>query len=97
VGRAKKATLQRLDSWLDSIRELGIDGLVEKANGAFYQRRNGILHFHEDAEGHVAADVKISGEWQRVAIDGAAGRRRVVTMLRKEYVPGRAGRSPSPG
>jgi hypothetical protein len=45
----------------------------------------------------VAADVKISGEWQRVAIDGAAGRRRVVTMLRKEYVPGRAGRSPSPG
>ena len=85
MGRAKKATLQRLDPWLEDVRNLGIDGLVEKANGAFYQRRNGILHFHEDDEG-VSADVKVGGEWQRVQIDGAAGRRKVVSLLKKEYV-----------
>jgi hypothetical protein len=84
VGRATKATLQALDPWLDEVRRLGIDGLVEKANGAFYQRRNPILHFHEFPEG-VHADVKIAGEWQRVRVDGAAGRRRVVHLLRTEY------------
>jgi hypothetical protein len=85
VGRATKATLERLDGWLDDVRGLGIDGLVEKANGAFYQRRNPILHFHEDALG-VSADVKVGGEWQRVQIDGAAGRRKVVALLRNAYV-----------
>jgi hypothetical protein len=38
-------------------RRLGIEGLVEKKNGAFYRRRVGILHFHEDEDG-VYADVK---------------------------------------
>jgi hypothetical protein len=85
MGRATKATLQQLDPWLDEVRGLGIDGLVEKANGAFYQRRVGILHFHEDPTG-VAADVKVQGEWQRVPIDRAAGRRKVVQLLRQEYV-----------
>ena len=82
AGRAKKATLQRLDPWLDEVRGLGIDGLVEKANGAFYQRRVGILHFHEDDDG-VYADVKVDGEWERVQIDGAAGRRKVIGLLRR--------------
>ena len=84
AGRAKKATLQRLDPWLEEVRGLGIAGLVEKANGAFYQRRNGILHFHEDADG-VYADVKVAGDWQRVAIDRVAGKRQVIRLLRREY------------
>ena len=84
MGRARKATLLMLDSWLDEVRGLGIDGLVEKANGAFYKRRVGILHFHEDADG-VYADVKVAGDWQRVQIDGAAGKRKVISLLRKEY------------
>ena len=84
MARAKKVTLQQLDPWLDEVRALGIAGLVEKANGAFYQRRNGILHFHEDADG-VYADVKVSGEWQRVQIDRGQGKRKVIAMLRKEY------------
>ena len=84
MGRARKATLQQIDGWLDDVRNLGIDGLVEKANGAFYQRRNGILHFHEDADG-VSADVKVDGEWQRVQIDTAAGKRKVVALLKKAY------------
>ena len=70
------------------MRELGIDGLVEKANGAFSQRRVGILHFHEDADG-VYADVKVDGEWQRVQVDGADGKRRVLDLLRKHYAAGR--------
>jgi hypothetical protein len=86
MARAKKATLQRLDPWLDEVRGLGIEGLVEKANGAFYRKRVGILHFHEDDDG-VYADVKVDGEWQRVQIDGAAGRRKVVGLLRRQYVP----------
>ena len=85
MARAKKATLALLDPWLDEVRGLGIDGLIEKANGAFYQRRNGILHFHEDDEG-IYADVKVAGDWQRVQIDRAQGKRRVVSLLRKEYV-----------
>ena len=84
AGRAKKATLQALEPWLVEVRAIGIDGLVEKANGAFYQRRNGILHFHEDADG-VYADVKVGGEWERVQIDKAQGKREVLTMLRNEY------------
>lgn len=85
MGRATKATLQSLDPWLDEVRTLGIPGLVEKANGAFYQRRNGILHFHEDADG-VHADVKVDGEWDRVTIDTAAGKRKVLTLLRQSYL-----------
>jgi hypothetical protein len=84
VARARKVTLQRLEPLLDDVRALGISGLIEKANGAFYRRRVGILHFHEDAEG-VYADVKIGGEWQRVQIDRAEGRRRVLSLLRREY------------
>jgi hypothetical protein len=85
MARAKKATLQALDGWLDEVRNLGIEGLVEKKNGAFYQRRVGILHFHEDGDG-VYADVKVDGEWKRVAIDGRAGKRDVVRLLRLTYV-----------
>ena len=84
MGRARKVTLQELEPWLAEVRGLGIDGLVEKANGAFYQRRVGILHFHEDADG-VYADVKIGGEWQRVQIDRGHGKRTVISLLRKEY------------
>jgi hypothetical protein len=88
VGRAKKATLERLDGWLEDVRGLGIDGLVEKANGAFYRRSTAILHFHEDADGAVCADVKVSGDWHRVEVDTAAGRRKIVSLLRREYVGG---------
>ena len=84
MGRARKATLEQLEPLLADVRDLGIDGLVEKANGAFYQRRAGILHFHEDADG-VYADVKVAGDWQRVAIDRVAGKRQVIRLLRREY------------
>jgi hypothetical protein len=84
MARATKATLLALGPWLDDVRQLGIEGLVEKANGAFYQRRNPILHFHEDADG-VHADVKVDGEWERVNVDRAAGRRQVIRLLRTEY------------
>ena len=86
MGRAKKETLQALEQWLVEVRGLGIDGLVEKANGAFYQRRVGILHFHEDAGG-VSADVKVAGAWQRVPIDLPEGKQRVIDLLRAAYVP----------
>ena len=84
MARATKATLLALDPWLNEVRQLKIEGLVEKANGAFYQRRNGILHFHEDDNG-VHADVKVGGEWQRVAVDRATGRRQVIRLLREQY------------
>ena len=67
-------TLLALEPWLDEVRGMGIDGLVEKANGAFYQRRVGIQHFH-DEDGGVFADVKVAGEWKRVQIDRAEGKR----------------------
>ena len=63
---------------------MGIDGLVVKANGAVYQKRNGILHFHKDATG-VQADVKVNGEWQRIEVNNAAGRKRVLALLRRHY------------
>lgn len=84
MARATKATLQQLEPWLQDVRGLGIEGLVEKANGAFYQRRVGILHFHEDADG-VYADVKVDGEWQRVKIDRGRGKNTVLRLLRNEY------------
>ena len=85
MARARKATLEALEPFLEEVRALGIEGLVEKANGAFYQRRNGILHFHEDADG-IHADVKVHDQWERVRIDRGHGKRRVLSMLRKEYL-----------
>jgi hypothetical protein len=85
AGRATKATLEALDPWLDDVRALGIDGVVEKANGAFYKRSTAILHFHEDAVG-IYADVKVAGDWTRVQIDRVQGKRTVISLLRKEYV-----------
>lgn len=84
--RARKGTIETLAPLLEQVRALGIDGLVEKANGAFYQRRNGILHFHEDVTG-VQADVKVDGVWQRVDITNAAGKQRVLRLLRRAYTP----------
>jgi len=85
VARAKKTTLQALDSWLDEVRKLGIEGLVEKKNGAFYQRRVGILHFHEDEDG-VYADVKVDGQWTRVPINDLEGKRHVIQLLMRGYI-----------
>ena len=76
MRRARKATLDRLEPWLDEVRELGIDGLIEKANRAYYQRRVAILHFHEDEAG-VYADMKVEGDRQRVQVDDDRGKRRV--------------------
>jgi hypothetical protein len=84
VGRATAATLAQLDPWLEEVRALPIDGLVEKSAGIFYRRSKPLLHFHEDASG-VSADVKIAGEWVRVPIDRVAGRRRVIGLLRNEH------------
>ena len=42
-------------------------------------------HFHEDDAG-VYADVKVAGDWERVQVDGAPGRQRVVRLLRTEHV-----------
>ena len=85
-GRATAATLARLAPLLSSVRGLGIDGLVEKANGAFYVRRTAVLHFHEDAHG-VYADVKVDGSWQRVRVGMGAGDRELLALLRGEYTP----------
>ena len=84
MSRARKSTLQQLAPFLEEVRALGIDRLVEKANGAFYQGRVGILHFHEDSEG-VYADVKVGGAWQRVQVDRGHGKRTVIGLLRKQY------------
>ena len=85
AGRATKAGLARISPLLASVRALGIDGLVEKANGAFYRRRVAILHFHEDAAG-VYADVKVDGDWQRVTVGSSAGDREVLALLRGEHL-----------
>jgi hypothetical protein len=87
VGRATKQTIEALASVYDEVRALRIPGMEIKANGAVYQKRNGILHFHEDATG-VQADVKVNGEWQRVEVNNAAGKRRVVALLRRHYTSG---------
>jgi hypothetical protein len=89
MARATKATLQALDGWLDEVRNLGVEGLVEKKNGAFYQRRVAILHFHEDAGG-VYADVKVGDEWTRVPVDDRAGKRDVIRLLRPRCSAGPA-------
>lgn len=84
MGRATKPTIDSLAGLYDEVRALGIDGLVVKANGAVYQKRNGILHFHEDATG-VQADVKVEGVWRRVEANDAAGKRRILALLRRYY------------
>ena len=84
MARATKLTLEQLRPFLDDVRAVGIDGLIEKANGAFYRRSVPILHFHEDGDG-VHADVKIAGEWQRHRLDRGHGRRTVLALLRREY------------
>ena len=84
MGRATKQTIESLAALYDEVRALDIDGLIVKANGAVYQKRNGILHFHEDATG-VQADVKVDGVWHRVEANDAAGKRRIVALLRRHY------------
>jgi hypothetical protein len=87
VGRAKKQTIEALAAVYAEVRALQIPGLEIKANGAVYQKRNGILHFHEDGTG-VQADVKVNGEWQRVEVNDAAGKRKVVALLKRHYAGG---------
>lgn len=85
MRRARAASLDELEPWLDEVRGLGIAGLVEKANRAFYRRSTAMLHFHEDDTG-VHADVKLGGDWVRIPVDDA-GRRRILELLAEEYGP----------
>ena len=39
-----------------------------------------------EGDGGVFADVKVAGEWQRVQIDRAEGKRRVIELLKTEHL-----------
>ncbi len=72
AGATALATIEPL---LMELRKL--DGLVEKSPGVFYRKSVAFLHFHEDPAG-MFADVRGDGEWQRLPVNTAAERRRLL-------------------
>jgi hypothetical protein len=79
MKHAGEAALIRIEALLLELR--AIEGLVEKRPGVFHRKSAAFLHFHEDPSG-IFADVRIGGEWRRLAVNAAAERRRLVQMAR---------------
>jgi len=78
VRHATTETLAGIDPLLRQIRR--IPGLQERKTGTFYRKSKAFLHFHEDPAG-LFADVKVDGDWERMPVNGAAERRRLLRRL----------------
>ena len=79
MKHAGDSALGQLDDLLNQIRALA--GLKEKKRGVFYRGSAAFLHFHEDPAG-LFADVRLEADWERLAVNTAAERRRLVAKIK---------------
>jgi hypothetical protein len=79
MKHAGDAALDRLEPLLKDLRKRA--GLKEKSRGCFYRAGRGFLHFHEDGEDELYADIRMQGDaFDRVAVSTGAQRK---SLLRK--------------
>ena len=78
MRHAGPQTLDQLGPLLTSIRRC--PGLRERSRGVFYHKSKALLHFHEDAAG-LFADLRTESDWERLPVNTAAERRRVLRMV----------------
>jgi hypothetical protein len=78
MKHASKESLDRLEPLLAKIRQQA--ELIEKKRGVFYLRSAALLHFHEDADG-LFADLKVDGQWQRIAVNSTAERKELLKAV----------------
>jgi N-acetylglutamate synthase-like GNAT family acetyltransferase len=69
MRHARDEDLDRVETLLTRIRLFPT--LVERKRGIFYRRGQAFLHFHEHA-GEMFADVRINGEFERLALNTGA-------------------------
>ncbi len=79
MRHAQEEALNQLEPLLKQLRAL--PGLRERKRGAFYRGSSAFLHFHEDPAG-LFADLKVSGEWQRMKVDSNAERASLLKAAR---------------
>jgi len=77
VRHARAEDLAGCTGLLDELRAM--DGVRERTVGSFYRRGSGLLHFHVDGD-RLFADVKVDGDWQRVAASSAREQRELVRL-----------------
>jgi hypothetical protein len=80
VKHAGPTALDQLEDLLVAIRSLG--HLKERSRGVFYLNSRALLHFHEDPAG-LFADLrsKAGGDFERIKVDDAQGRARVLEVI----------------
>jgi hypothetical protein len=79
MKHAGATALRSLAPLLEALRT--IPGLKERSPGSFYRGSRALLHFHEDPSG-LFADLKKGGEWQRLRVNSAAERERLLMNVR---------------
>ena len=78
--------LDRLETLLAVIRSL--PGLTEKGRGVFYRGGRAFLHFHEDPKG-LFADARLTGaDFDRLRVETAEERDRLLASLSAELKKG---------
>lgn len=70
MKHAGAEALNALSELLSAIRN---HRLKEPRPGVFYRGGKAWLHFHEDKAG-LFADIRVSGEWERICVSDAEGR-----------------------
>ena len=85
----RHATPERLTAIEPLLEQLrAFDGLTERQPGTFYRRSNAFLHFHEDGERDMYADVKLHGrEFERMRVTTKAEQRTLVAAVRRALAP----------
>jgi hypothetical protein len=79
VKHADGEALDRLDPLLAELRT--VPGLTEKKRGVFYRGSRAFVHFHVDPAG-LFADVRLSGEFERVEVTLATQQRALLRRIR---------------
>jgi hypothetical protein len=82
MKHASDTTLHRLDDLLDQLRLIA--GLKERKRGIFYRGSSAFLHFHEDPAG-LFADVRLGREWQRLPVNTAAEKGRLLKRIKAAF------------
>jgi hypothetical protein len=91
MKHAGPAALDRVEPLLKQIRKR--EGLKEVARGRFYRGSRAFLHFHEDGEHEMYADIRLDDDFERLRATTLAERTKLLRLLDKALNDGKVRRS----
>ncbi len=87
MKHAGPRALDRLEPLLEQLRRHA--GLKEKSRGCFYLRGKGFLHFHEQGEDELYADIGLGSDFERLPARTKAQHQAILRLAAKAAADGK--------